>query len=70
MKNVTMKVEGSKLFIEVDLSKEYGESSTGKSIIISTTEGNQDVPNVDDVKIGLNIYKKVVAKPAKKSKSA
>lgn len=58
MKNVEMKVEGDILTIKVDLSKEYGLSSSGKSVIIASTEGNQTVEGKEEVKIGLNIYKK------------
>ena len=57
MKNVDMKVEGNILTIKVDLSKEFGKSSSGKSTIIASTEGNVKVPGKEDVKIGLNIYK-------------
>jgi hypothetical protein len=41
----------------VDLSKDFGESKSGKSVVIATTEGNTSVPDTEDVKIGLNIYK-------------
>lgn len=58
MVNMTMKVKGSILTIEVDLSQENGASASGKSIVIATTGGNQDVPGAEGVKIGLNIYKK------------
>ena len=58
MKNVEMSVEGTILTIKVDLSKEFGPSSSGKTIIIATTEGNVAIPDVDDKKIGLNVYKK------------
>ena len=58
MKNVETKVEHGKLTITVDLTKELGPSSSGKSIIIATTEGNVDVPGAADVKIGLNVYRK------------
>jgi hypothetical protein len=58
MKNVEMKVEGNILTIKVDLSKEFGLSSSGKSVIIASTEGNQSVDGREEVKIGLNIYKK------------
>ncbi|MCY2926450.1 MAG: hypothetical protein NT031_13615 [Planctomycetota bacterium] len=58
MKNIEMKVEGTTLTIKVDLSKEYGQSSSGKSIIIASTEGNVSVPEREE-KIGLNIYRKV-----------
>jgi hypothetical protein len=57
MKNVEMSLEGSMLTIRVDLSKEFGPSSTGKTIIIASTEGNVTVPNRQE-KIGLNVYRK------------
>jgi hypothetical protein len=57
-KNVKMTVSGSILTIEIDLSKDFGKSSSGKSVVISSTEGNITVPGTDDVKIGLNVYKK------------
>ncbi len=58
MKNVEMNVEGNILTIKVDLSKEFGPSTSGKTIIIASTEGNQSVPDKEEVKIGLNVYKK------------
>ncbi len=57
MKNVEMKVEGNILTIKVDLSKEYGPSSSGKTTIVASTEGNVSVPERDE-KVGLNVYKK------------
>jgi len=57
MKNVEMSVEGSVLTIRVDLSKEFGLSSTGKTIIIASTEGNVTIPDRQE-KIGLNVYRK------------
>ena len=57
MKNVEMKVEGNILTIKVDLSKEYGPSSSGKTTIVATTEGNVSIPERDE-KVGLNVYKK------------
>lgn len=57
MKNVEMTVEGTMLTIKVDLSKEFGPSSSGKTTIIASTEGNINVPEREE-KIGLNIYKK------------
>jgi hypothetical protein len=57
MKNVEMNIEGSVLTIKVDLSKEFGPSSTGKTIIIASTEGNVTIPNRQE-KIGLNVYRK------------
>ncbi|MHC5040539.1 MAG: hypothetical protein ACYTHM_24780 [Planctomycetota bacterium] len=58
MKNVDLQVEGDILIIKVDLSKEFGPSASGKTIIIATTEGNQSIPDRENVKLGLNCYKK------------
>ena len=58
MKNCEMIVTGDKLTIEVDLSKDFGKSSSGKSIIIASTEGNISVPDHEEIKIGVNVYKK------------
>jgi hypothetical protein len=57
MKNVQMTVAGNILTITVDLTKEFGPSSSGKTIIIASTEGNIAVPERDE-KIGLNVYRK------------
>ena len=58
MKNCEMKLNGNILTITVDISKEFGKSASGKSITISSTEGNVSVPENEDIKIGLNIYRK------------
>ena len=57
MKNVQMAVAGNILTITVDLTKEFGPSSSGKTIIIASTEGNVAVSERDE-KIGLNVYRK------------
>jgi len=57
MKNVHLSVEGNILTITVDLSKEFGPSSSGKTIIIASTEGNVSVPDREE-KVGLNVYRK------------
>jgi hypothetical protein len=57
MQNVTMRIDGNKLVIEVDLTKEIGPSSSGKTMLIASTEGNANVPGFDGVKVGLNVYK-------------
>ena len=58
MKNVEITVEGNTLILKVDLTKEFGPSSSGKNIIIASTEGNQSVPEREDVKVGLNVYRR------------
>jgi hypothetical protein len=56
MKNIEMTIEGETLTIKVDLSKDFGPSKSGKTIIIASSEGNVSVPERDE-KIGLNIYR-------------
>jgi ABC-type molybdate transport system ATPase subunit len=58
MKNVEMKLDGNILTIKVDVTKEFGPSASGKTIIIASTEGNISIPERDEIKIGLNVYKK------------
>jgi len=55
MLNVETEVKGSKLVITVDLSKDFGRSKSGKTIIIASTQGNKAVAK--DVFLGLNVYK-------------
>ena len=58
MKNVEMTIEGNILTIKVDMTKDFGPSASGKTIIIASSEGNQPIPGKEAVKIGLNVYKK------------
>jgi len=57
MKNVEMNIEGNILTIKVDLTKEFGVSSSGKSVIVASTEGNYALPGREE-KVGLNVYRK------------
>ncbi|MCX5831929.1 MAG: hypothetical protein NT140_08595 [Deltaproteobacteria bacterium] len=58
MKNIEMKLEGNILTMKVDLTKEFGPSSSGKTIIIASSEGNVAVDGHEEIKVGLNVYKK------------
>ena len=57
MKNVELSVNGNILTIKVDLTQEFGPSSSGKTIIIASTEGNIPLPGRTEV-VGLNVYLK------------
>ncbi|MDO8356419.1 MAG: hypothetical protein Q7U76_08535 [Nitrospirota bacterium] len=57
MKNVEMTIAGTILTIKVDLSKEFGPSASGKTIIIASTEGNVTIQDREE-KVGLNVYRK------------
>lgn len=59
MKNVEMKVEGSKLVITVNLDENQGPSKSQKSIIIGTTGGNVGVPGMENARVGVTVYTKV-----------
>jgi hypothetical protein len=58
MKNVEITVEGNILTLKIDLTQDFGQSSSGKSQIIATTEGNYSLPGREE-KVGLNVYRKV-----------
>jgi hypothetical protein len=57
MKNVQLTVEGNILTIRVDLSKEFGPSASGKTIIIASSEGSVSIQDREE-KVGLNVYRK------------
>ena len=57
MKNVELSLDGNILTIRVDLSQTFGPSSSGKTTIIASTEGNVPVGPDRDEKIGLNVYR-------------
>jgi hypothetical protein len=58
MKNVEMSIDGNILTVKVDLSKEFGPSASGKTIIIASTEGNVAITGREEAKIGLNVYRR------------
>lgn len=54
-KNVEIKKDGKKLVITVDTSKDVGPSASGKTLVIGTTGGAE---NVDGIMVNLTVYKK------------
>lgn len=56
MRNVELSVEGDTLTVRVDLSKDFGPSKSGRTIIVASTLGNKGLPGREE-KIGLNIYR-------------
>ena len=57
MKNVDISVDDNILTLRVDLTQSFGPSSSGKTIIIASTEGNYPLPDRIEV-VGLNVYRK------------
>ncbi|RNF11603.1 hypothetical protein TraAM80_00795 [Trypanosoma rangeli] len=60
-KNLSVAVEGSKLFIYSDLSQDFGVSSSGKSLIIASSSGNKPL-GATNAFLGLNLYCKSAEK--------
>lgn len=58
MVNCKMERKGNVLTITVDLSKKGTPSSTGKSVVIASTQGNQPVEGDGGFIVGLNVYTK------------
>lgn len=58
MKNITTSIDKDTLTIKVDLSKDFGPSKSGKTIIIASSEGNVKVEGAaETVRMGLNVYR-------------
>jgi hypothetical protein len=57
MTNITMKRDGNKLVITCDLDAPGKPSSSGKSTIVASTNGNASVPGTD-LTLGLNLYRR------------
>lgn len=47
------------LTVTVDLNAEQGPSSSGKSMILGSTDGNAAIPGGDGAVIGCNVYRKL-----------
>lgn len=56
MKNLDLKVEGDILVIKINLNERGAKSSSGKSVIVASSEGNVSVPGREEFKLGLNVY--------------
>ena len=56
MQNLKWEVKDDKLIIEIDLTKEFGPSKSGKTITVASSRGNQKIEGTDVI-IGLNVYK-------------
>ena len=59
MINIKHEVKGDVLTIIINLKERHGPSSSGKTVIIASTQGNQKLsaPHAD-VSFGLNVYTK------------
>jgi hypothetical protein len=56
MRNCDIKIKDNIMTITVDLSVKGEVSSSGKSLVLGSTEGNVSCPDNPDIKVGLNVY--------------
>lgn len=68
MKNVAMKVNKNTLTLTIDLAKSFGPSKSGKSNVIATTEGNIELENHQDMRLGINVFKVIPKEDRPKKK--
>lgn len=57
MDNVQIELKDNKAIITIDLSKEFGSSKSGKTIVVATTRGNIPIPGAENFRLGLNCYR-------------
>lgn len=59
MQNVTQRVEGNKLVIEIDLTQNFGPSTSGKTNIVAKSGfAKVEHPAIEGVGYNLNVWKK------------
>lgn len=57
MQNVAMEVKGDTLYIAVKLDAKRTPSSSGKTNVVASTEGNAKIPGASELlRIGLNVF--------------
>jgi hypothetical protein len=54
--NIELKREGTKLVVTIDLANKGSPSASGKTVVLGTTRGNQNVPGTTGVMVGINVY--------------
>jgi hypothetical protein len=57
MVNVEYEIKGTILTIKIDLSRENGDSVSGKTVIIASSKGNVPIDTKGNV-LGINVYRK------------
>ena len=58
MQNVELKIAGDKLVIEIDLSKDFGLSKSGKTHTVASTGGFVQVEGKPGISLNLNVCRK------------
>ncbi len=60
MTNIQTSLKGNILTIAIDLSKSSGDSKSGKTVIVASTQGNQPLADSQggQVMLGVNCYRR------------
>ena len=56
MKNIELERTGNILTIVVNLDEDFGPSSSGKSVIVASTEGNAAIEGREE-RVGINVFR-------------
>jgi hypothetical protein len=56
VQNIEIKVEKDKMILTVDLKKRLKDSTSGKTVIVASTEGNAKIEGHDGLQFGLNVF--------------
>jgi hypothetical protein len=62
MQNIEIELDGNVVKILIDIEKDFGLSSSGKTIIVASSRGNKPIEDTD-VFLGLNVFKKIKSYP-------
>lgn len=58
MQNITQEINGDILTLKIDLAQRHGQSKSGKTLRVASTEGNKRIGDTE-MFIGLNVYEKI-----------
>ncbi|AFM40986.1 hypothetical protein Desaci_2011 [Desulfosporosinus acidiphilus SJ4] len=56
-KNIDAEIQGSFLTIRIDLTKSFGETKSGKYVLIATTDGIKPVGDGRTEKMTITVYR-------------
>lgn len=58
--NINIRTEGTKIILEMDVSDPGYESSSGKSTILASTQGNKRIKGLPgDIRLSVNLYREL-----------
>lgn len=60
-RNVEAEVKNGVLYLAIPLGEKGMPSSTGKTEVVATTEGNKSIPGMGDLKLGLTMFRPIKA---------